>query len=156
MEEIASLESREDRMSKFWTAQKNITTSVLFWTGQRISKFPMRWAPLSLLNTGHLICVGGSQTGTSVSASVCNQGLKFNLPGFIFGSWRKMMPQSAFLWTPKQSWYLVTIADTNAIKVRQEKLLLAVIFQEPNPLYIESLPFGASMPDEALQECNTG
>jgi hypothetical protein len=145
MEQILLLDSHEERMVKFWEAQKKITTEVLFWGGPRLPQFPMRWAPLSFLD-GYDTPYMTSQTNAFVPAFLNELGLKFKLPGMILGSWRRNLWTSSLLRTQNKRWYAVTKYNDKVAKVNEENALLAVIFQEPDESFLEGLPVGAAMP----------
>jgi hypothetical protein len=131
-------------MVKFWRAQKTITTEVLFWGGPRHPQYPMRWAPLSFLDSYDTPYMT-SQTSTFVAAFLNEQGLKFKLPGMILGFWRKNLWSSLLLWTHNGRWYAMTKYNNTVVKADEEDALLAVIFQEPDDSFLEDLPIEASM-----------
>lgn len=78
---LQSIQHLEQRMQKFWELQGEVPRGILIWSGARLTEFPFRWAPSSLMD----FRFSYREPSPPAAAWSTPRGLHVkNLPGWVF------------------------------------------------------------------------
>lgn len=149
------MEKRDNRMRRFWELIPNVDTSLLYWTGPRLDVQGMRWAPASLLGASPeaILASSAKQIREAKEAVRTPNGIVFNSPGVLLGSWKTSVNKSFWLKYSEDEWFHVSlIRDVGQPVVRTTETEATSHFKELHG-YSSSSQVLALLTHDSLLQC---